>query len=115
MDIEILRKICLSLPGATEDIKLEADLCFLIGGKMLCVTGFESGSSVTFKVPDAEFEELISRPGFNPAPYLARARWVQVEDLDQLSQDEWKRFIKQSYELVKSKLPKKMLKGIGLL
>jgi|ERR1017187_7628566 predicted DNA-binding protein (MmcQ/YjbR family) len=114
MDIEILRKICLSLPGATEDIKWEADLCFLIGGKMFCVTGFEPGSSVTLKVPDPEFEEMIAGPGFSPAPYLARAKWVQVEDLDQLSKEEWSRLIQQSYELVKSKLPKKVLKEMGL-
>jgi predicted DNA-binding protein (MmcQ/YjbR family) len=38
MNIEQLRKFCLSFPGATEDIKWGADLCFCVGEKMFCVT-----------------------------------------------------------------------------
>jgi predicted DNA-binding protein (MmcQ/YjbR family) len=114
MDIEMLRNICLALPGTTEDVKWGADLCFSIGSKMYCVSGFEAPCSATFKVPDDQFDEISGRRGFKPAPYLARAKWVQVEDLDVLSKDEWESFSKQSYEIVKSKLPKKTLKEIGL-
>ena len=110
----MLRHICLALPGTTEDIKWGGDLCFLIGGKMFCVTGFEAPGLVTFKIPDSDFDELSERKGFHPAPYLARAKWVQVDDFDTLSQTEWEAFVKQSYELVKSKIPKKVLKEIGL-
>ena len=42
MNIEQLRKFCLSFPGATEDIKWGADLCFCVGAKMFCVTGADS-------------------------------------------------------------------------
>ena len=34
MNIEQLRKFCLSFPGATEDIKWGNDLCFCVGKKM---------------------------------------------------------------------------------
>jgi predicted DNA-binding protein (MmcQ/YjbR family) len=112
MDIETLRAICLALPGTTEDVKWGADLCFSIGEKMYCVTGFEMPTGATLKVPDADFDELCSRPGFAPAPYLARAKWILVEDLDNLNKAEWQFFIKQSYELVKSKLPKRLQKMI---
>jgi predicted DNA-binding protein (MmcQ/YjbR family) len=107
MDLENLRMYCLSLKGVTEDVKWEHDLCFLIGEKMFCVTGFEPGSKVTFKVKDDEFDELCSRTGFMPAPYLARAKWVAVTDKDALSAKEWKYYIKQSYELIASGLTKK--------
>jgi len=45
MTIESLRKYCLSFPGATEDIKWGADLCFCVGAKMFCVTGVDSMQS----------------------------------------------------------------------
>jgi predicted DNA-binding protein (MmcQ/YjbR family) len=61
----------------------------------------------SFKVKDEDFEELSNRQGFKPAPYLARAKWVLLTHSSRLHADEWKRFIKQSYELVKNKLPKK--------
>ena len=44
MNIEQLRKYCLSFPGATEDIKWGADLCFCVGAKMYWVTGAASTS-----------------------------------------------------------------------
>jgi predicted DNA-binding protein (MmcQ/YjbR family) len=114
MDFETLRKFCLSLKGVTEDVKWENDLCFLIGEKMFCVTGFETGSKVTFKVRDDEFEELCSRNGFMPAPYLARAKWVAVTDKDALSAKEWKHYIKQSYELIAAGLTKKKRQELGI-
>ncbi|MBX2889882.1 MAG: MmcQ/YjbR family DNA-binding protein [Saprospiraceae bacterium] len=108
MDIEMLRTLCLSLPSATEDIKWENDLCFCVGGKMFCATGLEPDSPISFKVPDDSFDEISTRPGFKPAPYLARAKWVSVAEYGLLSKEEWAFFVRQSYELVRAKLPKKI-------
>jgi predicted DNA-binding protein (MmcQ/YjbR family) len=108
MDLESLRKYCLSMPGATEDIKWGHDLCFSVVEKMFCVTGVDGDSHTSFKVTDEEFEELTARPGIIPAPYMARNKWVAVQDLAALSHDEWKRLVKQSYELIVAKLPKKV-------
>jgi predicted DNA-binding protein (MmcQ/YjbR family) len=105
MDIESLRAFCLSLPGTSEDVKWGADLCFLVGQKMFSVTGLEGEFSASMKVKDEEFEELCSRPGITPAPYMARNKWVLVTGGDSLSESEWKQYIRQSYELVKAKLP----------
>ena len=114
MDVEQLRTFALSLPHATEDIKWEVDLCFCIGAKMFCVTGLEQPTfRASFKVLDEEFDEISGRPGIKPAPYVARYKWVQVYDRSVLSDDEWKHYVKQSYDLVKSKLPKKVLKEMG--
>lgn len=109
MTIEDIRSICKKLPAVTEDVKWGADLCFCIGAKMFCVTGLEiTPVTVSFKVSDEEFEEVSARPGFRPADYVARYKWVTVEDTKKISRNELGRFIKQSYELVKSKLPKKL-------
>ena len=112
MDIEWLRAACLSLPGTSEDIKWGNDLCFLVAEKMFCVTNFEPPLHVSFKVSDEEFEELSQRDGFIPAPYMARAKWVMVQQMSKLSKSEWKKYIQQSYDLVKAKLPKKTQAGL---
>lgn len=115
MNIETLQAFCKSIPAVTEDIKWENDLCFCIGKKMFCVTGFSIPLKVSFKVKDDEFDELINSPGIISAPYVGRYKWVLVEDVNRLSTKEWEHYIKQSYELIKAQLAKKALKEIGLI
>jgi predicted DNA-binding protein (MmcQ/YjbR family) len=109
MDIETLREICKELPHVTEDVKWGSDLCFLIGEKMFCVTGFEKPMTVSFKVTDEEFPELSNSPGIIVAPYVGRYKWVLVEDISRLTKKDWVHYVTQSYNLVKAKLPKKVL------
>jgi predicted DNA-binding protein (MmcQ/YjbR family) len=113
MNIDDIKSICKKLPGTTEDIKWEHDLCFSVGGKMYCVTGLsEVPVGASFKVTDESFEEVSARPGFRPAHYVARYKWVTVEDVKKISKKELQQFISQSYELVKAKLPKKVRENI---
>src|ERR1044071_4318803 len=113
MNIEELRTYCKSLPKVTEDIKWGQDLCFCIGEKMFCVTGLTGPMQLSFKVKDDEFDELSNREGFIPAPYVARYKWVLLQDPAKLSKKELFGYVKQSYELVKAKLPRKVLKDLG--
>ena len=108
MDIEQLRSFCLSLPAVTEDIKWGHDLVFSIGGKMFCVTSLEAPHSISFKVPDEDFEALSIQPHFSPAPYMARSKWVLHSDPAKLGKKVLEAHIRESYELVKAKLTKKM-------
>jgi len=108
MDIEDIQAICKKLPATTEDIKWGHDLCFSIGGKMFLVTSAdETPTSASFKVADEDFDELSERKGFKPAPYMARHKWVWVENINLVNKKEWKQLAQNSYELVKAKLPKK--------
>jgi len=110
MHIEDLQKLCKQLPHVTEDIKWGHDLCFCIGEKMFLVTGLgASPAQASFKADDEDFAELCAREGFMPAPYLARYKWVHVDDISRLSEKEWKIYISKAYHLVKSKLPRKVL------
>jgi predicted DNA-binding protein (MmcQ/YjbR family) len=113
MNVEQLRKFCLSLPGATEDIKWGADLCFSVGKKMFCVTGADSASSgMSFKCTPEKFNELIERDGIDPAAYVGRYKWVHVSDPNAVTPVELKELIKMSYQLVFDKLPPKIKKSI---
>lgn len=115
MNIEDLQAICRELPSVTEDIKWEHDLVFSIGGKMFCVVGLDqSPTSASFKVTDEEFDEISSRRGFKPAPYVAKYKWVLIEDINKMKKADWKRYVKQSYDLVKDKLSTKLKKQLGL-
>ncbi len=109
MNIEKLRKLCLSLPHATEDVKWGNDLCFCVGKKMFCITGLSGNFKVSLKVRDDEFDELSVSPGIIKAPYVARYKWILVENDSRFSEREWEHYIRQSYELVKEKLPQKVL------
>ncbi len=82
---------------------------------MFCVASLEPPLTFSLKVTDAEFEELIALPCIMPAPYLARYKWVLFENPSALPQAKVEHLIRQSYELIKGKLPKKELKAAGLL
>jgi len=109
MDIETIRNICNALPFVTEDIKWGNDLCFNIGSKMFCVVSLEIPLKVSVKVKDDEFEVMSAQPGIIPAPYVARYNWVLIEDIRVLNRAQWEHYITQSYNLVKAKLPRKVL------
>ena len=114
MTIDGVRSFCRTLPQVTEDIKWGHDLCFSVAGKMFCVAGLDGPLTVSFKVRDDEFDEVANSPGMRPAPYVARYKWVLVEEIDKLNRKEWEHYVKQSYELVKAKLPKKLARQHGL-
>lgn len=114
MNIEQLRKFCLSLPGATEDIKWGADLCFCVGAKMFCVTGADSNASeLSLKCTPEKFDELIERAGIDPAAYVGRYKWVRISKQAAISDLELKELVGKSYQLVFDKLPPKIKKTIG--
>ena len=108
MNIEQLRKLCLSFPSATEQIQWGDDLLFKVGGKMFAVTPLEPARVwLSFKVTPENFLELTERPGIIPAPYLARAKWIALESRDALSPAELASLLRCSYDLVCAKLPRK--------
>ncbi len=110
MNIEDLREYCLSLKKTTEDIKWESSLCFCIGGKMFCVVPLSGNLSVTFKAKPEEFDELTVRDGFKPAAYLGRAKWVTLTDISVVAKKELENYIRQSYEMISAKAPKRKKK-----
>ena len=110
MDIEQVRKFCLSLPHVTEKVQWGTDLLFCIGGKMFAVLALEASSDhcMSFKCTPERFAELIEQNGIIPAPYVARYHWIALERFDSLADRELKDLVKTAYQLVRAKLPKKI-------
>lgn len=109
MTIEELQQLCESFPGVTTDIKWENHLCFNVGGKMFMITSPDDvPANASFKATEEDFEQLTERKGFEPAPYLARYKWVKINDISLFTVAEWKQYAGQAYQLVFDKLPAKM-------
>jgi predicted DNA-binding protein (MmcQ/YjbR family) len=112
MSIDTVRTFCRSLPAVTEDIKWGSDLVFSIGGKMFAVVNTERPHTLSFKCTPETFAELTERDGIIPAPYLARAMWVQERTVGEvLERREMEDLIRTSYELVVATLPKSKQPG----
>ena len=108
MSVELVRRYCLALPHAAESVQWGDRLVFKVGGKMFAVVGLEPGDVwISFKCSPEDFGELTERAGVIPAPYLSRAQWVALESEEALSTTELKRLLRQAYEIVRAKLPRK--------
>lgn len=108
MDIESLRKYCLNFPHVTENVQWGCDLCFKVDGKLFAVAPLEVAPlRLSFKASPENFAELCEREGVRPAPYMARAQWVALEQLNILPDTELRELLAESYRLVWERLPKK--------
>ena len=61
----------------------------------------------------ASVHELLEIEGISPAPYVGRYKWVTLANSNVLSADELESLIRQSYELVAAKAPKKPARKKG--
>jgi predicted DNA-binding protein (MmcQ/YjbR family) len=108
MNVDWVRKLCLSFPGAFEQVVWEGDLTFKVANKMFAHTVLEVAPVwLSFKCSPENFAELTERTSVIPAPYLARAKWVALETKEALPPDELARLLRESYDLVVAKLPAK--------
>jgi predicted DNA-binding protein (MmcQ/YjbR family) len=114
MDIDGIRKHCLSLPHTIEMVQWGADLVFKVDGKMFAVAPLEVARvQLSFKCTPENFFELCERQGIIPAPYMARAQWVALETLSAVSESELRELLTQSYQLVWERLPKKRREALS--
>jgi predicted DNA-binding protein (MmcQ/YjbR family) len=108
MNVEWVRRHCMSFPHATETVQWQDALVFKVGGKMFAVASLEPGKVwLSFKCSPENFADLTERPDIIPAPYLARAQWVGLESEDALPVAELKRLLRQAYDLIVANLPRK--------
>lgn len=107
-----IRKLCLSLPGATETIQWGGERVFKAGGKMFAViSAARDADAMSFKAGDESFRLLTELPGLTPAPYLARAKWVRIAPLSSLPPADLAAYLRRAHELVVAALPKKARAG----
>ncbi len=111
-----IEKFCLSLPAATLSIQWGADRVFKVGAKMFAVLGPPEmkPQTLSFKAAPDSFGILTKQKDIIPAPYLARAQWVNLQKLDALNAKELKAYLTRAHAIVASGLTKKMRVELGL-
>ncbi|TWG99954.1 putative DNA-binding protein (MmcQ/YjbR family) [Mesorhizobium sp. J18] len=113
MDRKGVHKSCLAFDG----VKLEHPWgddhdAYKIGGKMFALVGAMGGLS--FKVSHIAFEILTESGRARPAPYLARAKWVHLDNIGDWPDDQLAAYLKEAYNIVAGGLPKSIRAELGL-
>lgn len=113
MNVEFVRSYCLSFPQAKETLQWGETLCFKVAGKIFAMLSLASvPPTLCFKCTPEIFAELCEQEGISPAPYVGRYKWVLLERLDVLRNEEAEDLIHQSYEMVLMKAqPKTKVKA----
>ena len=108
-DVDWIRKLCLSLPDVTEDMPWGDDLCFKVRGKVFTGMVLSNGRfpRITLKCAPETFHDLLEIEGISAAPYVGRYKWVMLANSNVLSSEGLEDLIRQSYDLVVVKAPKK--------
>ena len=116
MQFEDFNRMALALPGAVMDVKWGEDRCYCVGGKMFAFAGQlgDPAPRYMFKCSDLSFEMLVESGAAFPAPYLARAKWVQLSANDALPDETLASYVAQAHGIIAAKLTKKARAEIGL-
>lgn len=105
MDVDAIRRCCLSFPATSEKLQWGEVLCFKVGEKMFATLNLDlhSPTRLAFKCSPEQFSELLEHEGARRAPYVGRYHWIALESLDALPDHEIERLVECSYRIVLSK------------
>jgi predicted DNA-binding protein (MmcQ/YjbR family) len=111
MNIDSIRAYCLSFPDTKEQLQWGDVLVFKVRGKIFTMVNLEVvDHRVIFKCTPEQFAELCEREGLWPSPYVGRYNWIAVESFDTLPDEELRELIRQSYDMVSAKAPRRIRK-----
>ncbi len=118
MTREEFNKFCGQLTATTNVVQWGNSSVWKVGGKIfaICTTWSDDRSDcISFKCSDLSFNILSDQDGIIPAPYLARAKWVQLQHPSALPDEDIQNYIREAHRIISEKLTKKQQKELGLL
>jgi predicted DNA-binding protein (MmcQ/YjbR family) len=77
--LDRLRKVCLALPEATEQVTWGTDLTFRVRNKIFAITGEDAGGVTVKATPDDQEALVATHPRVTVAAYVGRYGWVSVD------------------------------------
>ncbi|MHA1564958.1 MAG: MmcQ/YjbR family DNA-binding protein [Alphaproteobacteria bacterium] len=108
---------CKSLKATTHVVQWGNASVWKIGGKIFAICskwGDGEGTKIGFKCSELSYSILIEQPDIIPAPYLARAKWVQIETAEAMTDQDIRGYIDNAYASILGKLTKTTRKNLGL-
>ena len=105
MDVDSIRRHCLSFPNTKEKLQWGETLCFKVSEKIFTLVSLDVASEtrLSLKCTAERFAELIELEGVRPAPYVGRYYWIALEQLDSLPDKDIEELIAASYAMVAEK------------
>ncbi len=116
MNLEEIRDYCLSKKGVTEGFPFnDTALVFKVAGKMFALLDLsEENRGLNLKCdPDLALELREHYPEVTPAYHFNKKHWNGINLEGFLDKDLLKGWIDHSYQIVVSKLPKKIQEELG--
>ncbi|OGB24518.1 MAG: hypothetical protein A3I66_10630 [Burkholderiales bacterium RIFCSPLOWO2_02_FULL_57_36] len=117
MNLQTLKKLCSTLPGAVATLHGEPSnvLVYSVGGKSFAYFKTSDPEKWRFSIrvaPD-RFLELTDTPGIKPARYMGRFHWVTVVKIERMPDEYFIELITWSYQKAFSSLTRKKRNEIG--
>ncbi len=108
---------CKSLKSATHVVQWRGASVWKIGGKIFAIhpdLGEDQKHKLSFKCSNLSYQILCELPGIVPAPYLARAKWVQIQTAEAMNHEDICDYIKTAYDIISNKLPRNKKSELGI-
>lgn len=110
-------RFCESLHATTHIIQWGGASVWKVGEKIFAIASPVAKDCdhqpISFKCSEISYDILCEQDGLAPAPYLARAKWIQIQKQGALSEDELKDYIQTAHDIIRCKLTKKVQRDLG--
>jgi predicted DNA-binding protein (MmcQ/YjbR family) len=125
MKLDDFNEFCQSLPATTKVVQWGGAHVWKVGGKIFAIASYrgpnsrnktmpQTGCRISFKCSEFSYRILIEQEEIIPAPYLARAKWVQLQSTGAMQDEDVKSYIKQAHAIIAAKLSQKLRVQLGL-
>ncbi|MBN9062797.1 MAG: MmcQ/YjbR family DNA-binding protein [Rhizobiales bacterium] len=113
MNIRAYDAACHRLSGATLTEQWGGAHVWKVGGKMFSIAAPDARPfRCSLKASDVARQALAGQPGVRPAPYLARAGWLQIDD-GAMPDSDIVDMLRVAHALIAARLPKNLRMGLG--
>ena len=121
MTREEFDRYCDNLKATTNVIQWGGASVWKVGDKIFAICSdwgpdgnYGPEQKISFKCSDLSYQILCELPDIIPAPYLARAKWVQITKPTVLPDADLQDYIATAHSLIAGKLPRKVREELGL-
>jgi predicted DNA-binding protein (MmcQ/YjbR family) len=108
---------CATLKATENVVQWGNSSVWKVGGKIFAICsiwGEGKEQKISFKCSDLAYEVLCQQDGIIPAPYLARAKWVQLARPDAMTDEDIRTHIIDAHDIINAKLTKARRTALGL-